>query len=198
MSSMPLHPFIVHLPLVISLLLPFLILAFALLIKGNKMDPKAWLIIVGLQLATTATGYIALETGETEEDAVEKIVDEHYIHEHEEAAEIFVGFSVVTLVLGVGAFFIRREFQFRLQLLVAVTSILLVWLGYRAGQLGGELVYRHGAARAYTEMAPAGLLPTPDMNTSESEIPVNESLKADESDYGNSTEDVDEELKQED
>ena len=198
MGSLPLHPFVVHVPLVLSLLLPFLIIIFAFLIKADKMAPKAWLIIVGLLLATTVTGYIALETGETEEDVVEKIVDEHYIHEHEEAAEIFVGFSVVTLVLGIGAFFIRKEFQFRLQLLVAVTSVLLVWLGYRAGRLGGELVYRHGAARAYTEIAPAELLPTPDMNTSESEIPVNESLKADESDYGNSTEDVDEELKQED
>ncbi len=189
----PLHPGIVHLPLALSFVLPVLIIVFAQMIRMNKMSPGAWLVIIGLQLAVTGSGYVALETGETEEHNVEKYVPKKLIHEHEEASEIFVGSSVIALVLSVAAFFIRKEFQFPIKMGIAVISLGSTYLAYSAGKLGGELVYKHGAASAYSEPAPEpspGLLPTPGVNTSESPVPAedNESLKADENDYGNTDE----------
>ena len=147
---------------------------------------------MGLQLAVVTTGYVSLETGETEEEAVSKVVSKDYIHEHEEAAEIFVGSTVLALVLSIAAFFIRKEIQFPVKLSIAVISLISCYLAYRTGELGGELVYKHGAASAYGHVEESnGLLPTPGMKTSESPSDENESLKADDNDYGNDGEHID-------
>ncbi|HXH74131.1 MAG TPA: DUF2231 domain-containing protein [Bacteriovoracaceae bacterium] len=192
----PFHPLIVHMPIALTFILPFLIFIFAKLIHDNKMTPYGWLIVIVLQMVVTATGYISLESGETEEHKVEKIVSKKLIHEHEEASEIFVGSSVVALVISIAAFFIRKEFQFRIKLAVGVISLISAYLAYDTGRLGGELVYKHGAASAYAEAqaepetSAQGILPTPGLNTSESVMPVeeNESLKTDENDYRSSDE----------
>src|SRR4051812_9866323 len=112
---LPFHPSIVHLPIVLSFVLPILVLVFALMIRNNKMSPAAWLVIVGLQVLTTVSGYVALESGEVEEPTVERVVERKLIQAHEEAAELFVGATVLSLVLGVAAFFIRKEFQLHLK-----------------------------------------------------------------------------------
>lgn len=198
----PFHPFIAHFPIALTFLIPVLALVFALMLKKNKMAPIAWLVVIGLQIFVTATGYIALESGETEEETVEKVVDEKFIGEHEEAAEIFVGSVVIALVVSIAAFFIRKEFQFYLQLGVAVLAIISCYLAVKTGQLGGQLVYTHGAAAAY-RVAPEGaqgILPTPGMNTSETPVDdKNESLKPDENDYDSEAAgQEDDDLKQED
>jgi len=183
---MPLHPSIVHLPIVLTFIMPILVVAFAWMIKNNKMSPKGWILIMGLQLAVVITGYVSLETGENEEEAVSKIVSKDYIHEHEEAAEIFVGSTVLALVISIAAFFIRKEIQYPVKLSIAVIGLISCYLAYRTGELGGELVYKHGAASAYGHVEDSsGLLPTPGMKTSESPSDENESLKADDNDYGN-------------
>lgn len=203
--QVPIHPMIVHFPMALTFILPILVLVFAYMIKTNKMNHSSWLIIIGLQLAVVATGYISLETGENEEDLVARVLDKDLIHEHEEAAEIFVGSTVIGLVLSIGVFFIRNEFQFAIKLAIAIIGLISCYLAYQTGLLGGELVYKHGAASAYEEKTQGqinGILPTPGMNTSESPMPAeeNESLKTDENDYGNSDEEVEfsDEFKQED
>lgn len=199
--QVPFHPVIVHFPLALAFILPILMLVFIFMIKKNKMSHQAWLIIIGLQIATTLTGYVAMNAGENEEDAVEKVMNKKFIHAHEEAAEVFVGSTVIVLVLSLAAFFLRKEVQFPVYLGVCFLSLVSSFLAYKAGESGGELVYKHGAAGAYSGNVPMGLLPTPGMNTSESDG-ENESLKADDNDYGASDEvedDIeDDELKQED
>lgn len=187
--QVPFHPSIVHFPIALTFIMPIFLVIFALFIKNNKMSPKAWLILVGLQVVIVGSGYIALESGEDEEHQVAKVVSKKLIHEHEEAAEVFVGASVLVLVLSIGAFFLRNEFSFPFKLGVAALSLIACFLAYRTGKLGGELVYLHGAPNAYLE-SPQGILPTPGMNTSESPYPVNEneSLKVDDNDYGNGDE----------
>jgi hypothetical protein len=109
---------------------------------------------------------------------------------------------VLALVLSVAAYFLKTQIQIFVQLGVCLVSLAACFFAYRTGESGGELVYEHGAASAYaTPSHPNvnGLLPTPGLNTSESD--ENESLKSDDNDYGNSdeTEDVeDDESKQED
>lgn len=192
--NVPFHPLIAHFPLILATLLPILVLIFAYMIKVEKMTPRGWVLIIGLQLVTTITGYIALETGENEEAAVQKVVEKTYIQQHESSAEVFVGVTVVSLALAIGAFFVKKELQFPVQLSVAAVGLLACYFAFQTGKLGGELVYVHGATKAYVntqgEEAPQGILPTPGMNTSESELPteVNESLKPDENDYGNGDE----------
>lgn len=187
----PLHPSIVHIPIVLTFIMPVLILAFAWMVKTNKMAPKGWLLIVGLQLAVVISGYVSLETGETEEHAVEKVVSKDYIAAHEEAGEIFVGSAVLALVISIAAFFIRKELQFPIKLTILAISVVSAILAWRTGKLGGELVYTHGAASAYGHVEETnGLLPTPGLQTSESPAEDNESLKPDDNDYGNADEAV--------
>jgi uncharacterized membrane protein len=200
---MPLHPAVVHLPIALSFVLPFLICAFALMIHNNRMSPRAWFIVLGLQLVVTGSGYVALETGETDEVIVKKVVQKEYIHEHEEKAEIFVGSTVIALVVSIAAYFVRREIQLAMKLGVMVITLISAYLGYQAGALGGELVYEHGAASAHTQdhSGPQGILPMEGGNTSESVMPTeeNESLKLDENDYSGADEEpMSDEDKQED
>lgn len=201
--QVPIHPLIVHFPIAITFILPVLIFVIAFLIKANKLTPKGWFIIVGLQMLVVATGYISLETGDTEGYRVEKVVSKKVISEHEEAAEIFVGSTVLTLALSIAAYFIRKEIGFAVKIGTALLTVVSCYLAYNTGTLGGALVYTHGAASAYMEEPkPEGLLPVPGKNTSESEVPVpgeeNESLKPDENDYGNSDEVIEDEFREED
>ena len=199
----PFHPLIVHFPLALTFILPILVIIFAFMIKTNKMSHQAWLIIIGLQMITTITGYVAMDAGENDEQQVEKVVSKKIIHEHEEAAEIFVGSTVIILVLSIAAYFLRKEIQFFVNLGVCFLGLISCFLAYRTGELGGELVYVHGAAGVHTTTIPMGLLPTPGLNTSESSTPADEkeSLKTDDNDYGQSDEIEeieDEDSKQED
>jgi uncharacterized membrane protein len=203
--NMPVHPMIVHFPIAFVFLLPFLIVAFAMMIRKHKMAPQGWLIIIGIQFAVVVSGYIALETGEVEEERVEGFVPKKLIHAHEEAGEIFVASTVIGLVLSIAAFFVRKEIGHPLKLSIALISVISSFLAYRTGELGGELVYKHDAGSSTYYGEPQGILPTPGMNTSESPFPVNEeeneSMKVDEHDYGNADEVIespDEDLKQED
>ena len=190
--NVPFHPMIVHFPLALTFILPVLILVFAYMIKFHKMAPHAWLIIVGMQLMVTITGYVALDSGEADEERVAKVIGKDLIHKHEEAAEIFVGSTVLILAISITALFIRKEIQFPLKLSIAVLSLVSCFLAYRTGTLGGELVYVHGAGQAFSEEAVS--------TGQEAPAAENESLEVDENDYGPGDEVVpeDENYKQED
>jgi len=193
--SLPYHPLIVHFPVAISVILPILSTLILYFIMKKSFSSQLWIIALVFQGLTVATGYLALETGEMDEEKVEKVLSKKLIHEHEEAAEIFVGASVIVFVLGVLSLFIKESYRSKLRIASSVLSLVLPLLVYRAGHLGGELVYKHGAGNAFMNQEQEGLLPTPGKQTSESS--VNESTKLDENDYGESSE-VSDEVKEED
>jgi hypothetical protein len=164
------------------------------------MKSNMWLIIVGLHLFTVGAGYLALETGENEEDTVAKIVDKDLIGEHEKYAEIFVGVTVVATAISIVAFFLQTNIQFYAQLANVIILVVAAFFAYETGEHGGDLVYKYGATRAYelnlSNDVQMNILPTPGMNTSESPMPVeeNESLKVDDNDYGNDDAEVDDDV----
>lgn len=178
---MPLHPAIVHLPLALTFVLPLLVIVFAWAINTGKMDKRLWFVIIGLQVMITASGYISLETGETDEDKVEAIVSKTIIHEHEEAAEVFVGTTVISLAGGIVVWFLQGALQERGRYLVIALSLLPVFFGFRTGTLGGDIVYKHGGASAHADAREVIHPKAP----AEDAIPEtdNESLKPDENDY---------------
>ena len=175
MTDLPLHPQFVHLPLALALILPILAIILAFLIKSEKFSPQVWTIIVGLQLVATISGYVAMSLGENEEEVVEKIVGKEALHRHEEHAEMFVASTVAATVFSGTVLFVKLAVKFPLMLVSFVLMLGQLFLGVRSGQSGGALVYVHQAAAAYSQnessSKPQGLLPTPGMNTSESEYP---------------------------
>jgi uncharacterized membrane protein len=146
----PLHPAIVHFPLVLVFLLPISALAALWAIRQGARARRAWAVPLVVAAALAGSAWLALETGEAEEDRVESVLAEGTLHEHEEAAERFLLFSAVTgVVAAVGL--AGGTLGTAARILVTVASFGLVVAGVQVGAAGGELVYRHGAASAYVQ-----------------------------------------------
>lgn len=146
----PLRPAVVHLPMALAVLIPALALLGAWLIHKSLLPARSWILIVFLQMLLVGSGWLALETGEDEEDRVERVVSEDLIEAHEEAAERFLLLGGIgLLVSGAGLLSGQRGSIGRVAGTVATMVVLAA--GVSVGHLGGELVYEHGAANAYLD-----------------------------------------------
>jgi hypothetical protein len=128
-------------------------------IRRGAMPLRAWAVPVALAIALTGSSWVALETGEAQEDRVEAIVGEGPLHTHEEAAERFLVIAgLVTLVAAGGL--LGGTLGTASRLVASVGSIAVLAAGIQVGAAGGELVYKYGAGQAYTD-APATLSTQP-------------------------------------
>ena len=153
MFGMPLHPLVVHFPIVLTFLLPIFVVAALWAIRKGTTPRRAWAAPLLLAAALFASAWVAVQSGEAEEDRVERVVSERVLHGHEEAAERFLVLSGVLLVVaGVGL--LPRTVGQAARLVTAVGALGLVAAGAQVGHSGGTLVYRHGAAAAYVTAAP--------------------------------------------
>ena len=150
----PLHPAIVHLPIALAILTPgFAILGIWLIAKG-WLPPRGWSLVVLLQALLVGFGGLAIETGEDQEDRVERVVAEQHIEAHEEAAERFLILAGIGLLASAAGLLPGRNGSLG-RMAATLASIAVLVAGVSVGRLGGELVYRHGAANAYIESAGA-------------------------------------------
>jgi len=150
----PLHPALVHFPIVLVVLLPLAAGAALWAIRRGVQATRAWLVPVGFGLALSLSSWVAVETGEREEEKVEEVVAESTIDAHADAAERFLALSVaLTALLSVGLVANRWGAAARIASVVAAVG--LIGAGYQVGHSGGALVYHHGAASAYLDGNPA-------------------------------------------
>ncbi|MHB1298155.1 MAG: DUF2231 domain-containing protein [Gemmatimonadaceae bacterium] len=150
----PLHPAVVHFPIVLAFLLPLFALGALVAIRKGARPLRAWSIPLGFAAALTLSSWIAVQTGEGEGERVERVVAEQPLESHEESAELFLTLSgVLLLVAGVGLApgMVGRAGR----ITASVGAVALVVAAANVGHSGGELVYRYGAASAY---APADSL----------------------------------------
>jgi uncharacterized membrane protein len=151
----PLHPAVVHLPIALSILIPVFAVLAILAIHRGLLPARSWAAVVLLQAMLVGSTWLALETGEAQEEVVERVVAERHIKAHEEAAERFLAITGLgLLVVGVGLFPRRAGAVGRIGGTVASLAILAA--GVAVGHTGGELVYEHGAANAYANVDFAG------------------------------------------
>ena len=144
----PLHPAVVHFPIVLVILLPIVAFAALWAIRRGASPRRAWAVPVAVSAALLLSAGVAIRTGEAEEERVESFVSEEVLHEHEEAAERFLVLSGI-LLLVTGAGLAGGTLGRAGRLLSSVGAVGLVFVGAQVGAAGGELVYRHGAANAY-------------------------------------------------
>jgi len=173
----PLHPFLAHIPLVLALFMPVILFSLVILIAKGKLSEKGWWVGVITQSCLVVFAYIALSSGEGEEDLVAQFVSKRFIGQHENMAEVFSGLSVILLGVMIVINYVKENLAKKLRVLAAVFSFIPLGVGLYVGMLGGEIAYAHGGAEAYygmEEPETMGILPTPGMNTSESDYPVNE------------------------
>lgn len=152
MDSLWFHPKLVHVPMALAVLMP--LIAGGLFVSWWRgwLPARAWLVAVLLQAALVVSGAIAMNTGETDEEKVEKVLSERLIKEHEERAEAFTWTGGGVLLLMVGALvgsLKSRNAAVAVAAAATVGTVVVFVLGYRTGEAGGELVYKHGAASAF-------------------------------------------------
>jgi uncharacterized membrane protein len=152
-SSLPLHPAIVHLPLGLAFVIPLLAAGFAWALWTQRVRGRAWITIVALQAILLGAGLVAMNTGEREEDKVESVVPDAAIERHEELAARFVWVTGATLVLAVLVLATARRTEAPrvLAMLTVAGTIVVATAAVQVGRAGGELVYRHNAGAAYAK-----------------------------------------------
>lgn len=163
MDSLFFHPKVVHIPIALGVLMP-LVASGVLLAWWRKWLPaRSWVLVVALQALLLGSGIVALQTGESEEERVERVVPEQAIDEHEEAAEAFVYTSGAVLgVMLLGLATSQRRTGLPFSALGTLGTLVVLGFGYQTGLAGGELVYRHGAASVYVSQ---GSPSTPTLGT---------------------------------
>jgi hypothetical protein len=150
----PLHPAVVHLPVALALLVP-LVAAFALAaVRLGFLPARSWAFVVLLQACLVGSAWLAQETGEDQEERVERVVDERHIEAHEERAERLLWGAALALV-AIGAGLAPGRLGGAARALALLLSLGVGALAFDAGRSGGALVYEHGAAAAYTNRPPA-------------------------------------------
>lgn len=146
----PLHPALVHFPIVLALLSPVIAGTLLWAIHAKKLPATAWLGVVLLQLCVAGSGWLSAEAGEEEEERVERFVLEAPLEEHEEAAERFVWIAGLLIPLA-AAGLLPGALGGGARAALTIASLGAAIAVGQVGHTGGELVYRHGAASARLE-----------------------------------------------
>jgi len=142
----PLHPAVAHSPVVLAFLLPLFVGGRLWQIRRGTIVRRAWLLPTAAAAALAASAWLSVQTGDAQG---ERVVGEAPLDTHEDTAEIFLFASVaMTLVAATG--FVTGITGRAARVLTGVGSLAFVGLVTRVGHTGGQLVYQHGAASAYT------------------------------------------------
>jgi len=144
----PLHPAVVHFPIVFAVLAPIFAIGALIAIRRGSRPLVAWGMTTVLVAGLVGSSWLALETGEQQEDRVEAVVPEPAFEAHEESAEAFLGASIALLAITLIGF-APRGVGTAGRALTVVGAVVLMGMGYRVGHSGGALVYEHNAGAAY-------------------------------------------------
>ena len=144
----PLHPAVVHFPIVLAILLPLFAIGALVAIRRGARPLRAWSLPLAVGAALTLSAWVAVETGESQDERVERVVGNAPLEAHEEAAELFLTLSGVLLLVSATGL-VRGVVGRAGRIAGTVGAIALVVAAAQVGHSGGELVYRHGAASAY-------------------------------------------------
>jgi len=144
----PLHPAIVHFPVVLAFLLPISAVVAIWTIRRGARATRAWLAPLSIAAALTLSSWVSVETGESQNEKVERVVKEQPLEAHEEAAEAFLtGSAVVLLIAAAGL--VRGRVGTAFRVVTTLGSLGLIGGAAYVGHTGGQLVYKYGAASAY-------------------------------------------------
>lgn len=163
MFEAPFHPKVVHLPIALSILMPLITAGLIAAWWNSWLPRRSWYAAVALQGLLFAGGWAAVETGEWDEEKVEEVLQsEEPLEEHEERANQFYWATLVVFLLMIlpAKLPTRRSRRGAAALALAGTLVVL-WMGIRVGDAGGDLVYKHGAGAAHSNESPPAPAPPP-------------------------------------
>lgn len=139
----PLHPALVHFPVVFAVLLFPLAIGALLLLRRGGAPRRAWAAVVAVHALLLLSSWAALQSGEAGEERVEELVAEPLLEDHEEAAERFLTLVGLTFVLSAAGLARGRAGRIA-RPLGALAAAGVLAAGFAVGHSGGELVYGPG------------------------------------------------------
>ena len=152
---MPLHPIVVHIPLVLAGLTPVVAGWLAWQTWRGRGSRRAWLVAFTLQAVIVGSALVAIDTGGDEADVVRKVVPRGAIGAHAHDAKQFaIGAGAVGVMLLAAVAFTEKKAAVAGGV-AAAAAVVVVLLGVRAGHEGGKLVYQYDAAAAYVKVPTA-------------------------------------------
>lgn len=151
----PLHPAVVHFPIVLMAFLPLAALGALWAVRRGAAPARAWAVPVVMAGALTLSAWASLETGQDQEERAEDIVGEQRIETHEEAAERFLIFSGLVFALS-AAGLVRGAAGKGMRAAATVATLGLLVAGYQVGHSGGTLVYGEGGAPGVSQLTANG------------------------------------------
>jgi len=151
----PLHPAVVHFPIVLMVFLPLAALGALWAVRRGVAPIRAWVVPVAMAGALTLSAWASLETGQDQEERAEDIVGEQRLETHEEAAERFLVFSGIVFVLS-AAGLVRGATGSGMRAVATVATLGLLVAGYQVGHSGGMLVYGDAAAPGISQLTASG------------------------------------------
>lgn len=139
----PLHPAVVHFPIVLILIGTLMSVVAVFWRKGYVPAFAAALLTLG-----AVGAWVAKETGESDGGLVESTAPavEQLIEAHENWAERTLTFAVIAAVTAIGAAALFRfpRVARGVGVAAALSAVVSSWAVYETGHRGGALVYQHG------------------------------------------------------
>ena len=124
-------------------------------IRRGTNPVTAWAVPMAFAAELSLSAWVALQTGQAQDEKVENVVSEQRIGGHEEAAEAFLVVSgIVVLVAAAG--FAKGVTGRAARIVATVGSLAAMGAGYQVGHSGGQLVYTYDAASAYATGSATG------------------------------------------
>lgn len=149
MNGLPLHPVVVHLPIALGFILPLFTIVICFCMAKNILENKTWYLVIFLQLIFVSSLFMAIETGEKEEDKVGEVIGETWVEWHEEQTEALMPMGLLVLALNAVALVKNSKIKKTSQGLSVLGMMITAWFLVGAGHSGGEMVYLKGATKAY-------------------------------------------------
>jgi uncharacterized membrane protein len=158
MSGLPLHPAVVHIPVGLALVAPILAAGVALAVWKGWLSRRAFVAIAVVQAIVVASALAAMQLGERDEKAVERLVGEAAVERHEERAEVFVWAAAGALALSAAVLLLPAGAAPLAAAAVVAATLAVAGLAAWTGEAGGEIVYGRGGAAAFLHAQPARAL----------------------------------------
>ncbi|MBI2407863.1 MAG: hypothetical protein HYV19_06160 [Gemmatimonadetes bacterium] len=146
----PLHPIVVHFPIVLSILLPLVAAGALYAVSRGARPMRAWGITIAVAAALTLSAWVATETGEQQEERVEDVVGESRLDAHASAGESLFYASIgvlAVLALGLAPANTGRVARY----VGAAATLTVAAASFKVGMTGGDLVYKYDAASVYAK-----------------------------------------------
>lgn len=144
----PLHPAVVHFPVVLAVLIPLVALGALYAIRSGARPLRAWGVTTAVAAVLALSAWVSVETGEDQEEKVEDVVGESRLDAHAQLGETLLFTSAgVLVVIALGLMPGKPGRAARVA--GAIGTLAVAAVAVRVCHSGGQLVYKYNAASAY-------------------------------------------------